>query len=84
MDYIIALKEHSITFTNLYTEFECKGFAELNGIRFSELEFGNSIKIKIDKNFKLIAAVNGWGNSCIDELRGEKLLIGKLEEITLL
>jgi len=76
MDYIIALKEHSITFTNLYTEFECKGFAEL--------EFGNSIKIKIDKNFKLIAAVNGWGNSCIDELRGEKLLIGKLEEITLL
>jgi hypothetical protein len=76
MNYIIVLQEHSVSFENLYTEFECKGYAEI--------EFGNSIKIKIDRDFKILAAVNGWGNSCIDELRGEKLLIGKLEEKILL
>lgn len=65
MNYLIKVKEYT-------TEVDIFALAK-DSIYPLDIDFGGSLKIRVDKEFHIINAMDGWGNNLAEEYKDVEL-----------
>jgi len=73
MKYLIKVKEYT-------TEIDITTVTD-NSIYPMDIDFGGSLKIRVDEELRIINAMDGWGNNVAEEYKDEAVKVYfKLDE----